>query len=147
MKKLVLCPNCNSLNRIPLAQEGQGNCGKCSQALPHRHEVQEYSQEKLFKALGISELPVVVDVFADWCGPCRSYAPLFKQVAHDLGERFLFVKLDSEKATEFCMRYQVRSLPSTLVFKGGTLRIAQPGLLSPDQLKSVLHQSTSEVRV
>lgn len=146
MNKLVLCPNCQSLNRVPLKNDGNGQCGRCSSALPERNQVAEYPQEKLIKGLGISELPVVVDVFADWCGPCRSYGPIFKEVASQEGDRFLFVKLDSEKAQEFCMRYQVRSLPSTLIFKGGTLAVSQPGLLSPDQLKSILYRVKPEAR-
>lgn len=144
MKKLVLCPHCQGLNRVPLKQEGQGTCGRCGQNLPHRNEVQEYSQEKLFKALEISELPVIVDVFADWCGPCRSYGPLFKEVAKEEGDKYLFVKIDSEKAQEFCMRYQVRGLPTTLVFKGGMLMKAQPGLLNPEQLKAIIQQGGRE---
>lgn len=144
MNKLVLCPNCQSLNRVPLKSEGNGQCGRCSNTLPDKNMVSEYSQEKLTKALAISELPIVVDVFADWCGPCRSYGPIFKEVANTEGERYLFVKIDSEKAQEFCMRYQVRSLPSTLIFKGGTLAVSQPGLLSPDQLKSILYRVKPE---
>lgn len=148
MKKLVLCSNCQSLNRVPLSGERKenGQCGKCGQPLADHALVQEYSHDKLLKALEISELPVVVDVFADWCGPCRSYAPIFKQVAAEEAERNLFVKLDSEKAQEFCLRYQVRSLPSTLIFKGGMLVVSQPGLLSPQQLKGILYQSSQQAR-
>lgn len=84
--------------------------------------------------------PVIVDFYADWCGPCKAMAPVIAQVADELGEKAKVIKVDVDKNQAAAQKYGIRSIPTLLVFKNGKIQWRQAGMVSADQLKSAVNQ-------
>jgi thioredoxin 1 len=84
--------------------------------------------------------PVIVDFYADWCGPCKAMAPIIEQVADELGEKAKVIKVDVDKNQAAAQKYGVRSIPTLLVFKNGKIKWRQAGVVSADQLKLAVNQ-------
>lgn len=139
MKKVVVCQKCESINRVVLNRldHQEPICGKCGQTLDVR-SVRTISFKQLSSILKSSELPVVVDAFANWCGPCKAYGPIFQEVAATDFLKADFFKVDTEANQDFSAKYGIRGIPATLFFKGGGLAHNQPGLLSAPDLRRLL---------
>lgn len=141
--KGIFCSHCHALNRSSVEQLKNSSeaptCGKCGKPLNQYKQLQNISETQLEKLMKYSDLPIIVDVYADWCGPCKMYAPIFAQVAEKNWDRFNFIKLDSEKNASFSSKYQIRGIPATLVFKNGKLIQNQGGLMQESQLQSWLN--------
>ena len=115
----VVCPHCFAVNRVPTDRLHQGpNCGKCHQPLFPGHPV-ELDEARFDAYLTKNDLPVLVDFWAPWCGPCRMMAPAFAHAASQLAPRVLLAKLNTDEAQETAARYGIRSIPTMIVFKGG----------------------------
>jgi len=115
----VVCPDCFSVNRVPddrLAQHPK--CGRCGSAVLDPRPV-SLTAASFDTFVGRNDLPVVVDFWAAWCGPCRMMAPVFEQVAVQLSARVRFAKVDTEAEAALAQRFGIRSIPSLLLFKGG----------------------------
>ncbi|MBN21486.1 MAG: thioredoxin [Bdellovibrionaceae bacterium] len=138
--KILVCPKCQSINRTDLerAKTSSPLCGKCGTSLEVNHLHSFRDDAQFDKLIQLAQLPVVVDVYADWCGPCRMYAPIFKQVAQELWDKAEFFKLDSEKLPAISQRYGIRGIPTTLFFFNHQLVKSQSGLLDATQLKSLI---------
>lgn len=93
-----------------------------------------------FNAIINSETPVLIDFFADWCGPCKMLAPILKQVKDDLGEDIKIIKIDVDENQMLAAKYQVRGVPTMLLFKRGKQVWRQSGVLQKDQIISVVKQ-------
>ena len=93
-----------------------------------------------FNAIINSETPVLIDSFADWCGPCKMLAPILKQVKEDLGEDIKIIKIDVDENQLLAAKYQVRGVPTMLLFKSGKQVWRQSGVLQKDQIVSVVKQ-------
>lgn len=136
---LIPCPSCNGLNRIPAGRLGETpRCGRC------KHEVVPSTPIELTQANFTSQLkgdlPLLVDVWADWCGPCKAFAPTFNQAAEQLQGRCRLGKLDSEASPQLSAQLDIRSIPSLLLFKGGREVARQSGALPLAQLLGWLRQ-------
>jgi thioredoxin 1 len=93
-----------------------------------------------FNTLINSDTPVLIDFFADWCGPCKMLMPILKQVKHDLGEQIKIIKINVDANQLLAARYQVRGVPTMLLFKNGKQVWRQSGVLQKDQIISVVKQ-------
>lgn len=142
-KLIVLCESCGAINRVAIdgADGRKAVCGKCSAGLNASAQVSKISESKLEKVLRYSEAPVIVDAYADWCGPCKSYAPIFEEVAHRFWKQASFFKIDTEHNAAFSHQYQIRGIPATLFFVEGKLKLNQAGLLSQEQLTQLVSQA------
>lgn len=136
--KINICAKCHSINKIAGEKlSGNAVCGKCGAELDPKIGALSISGEKLMKVIKHSSLPVVVDVYADWCGPCQMYGPIFKEVSEKNWQRAEFFKLDSEANQQFAAQFGIRGIPATLVFQNGQLVKNQPGLLNHAQLEGL----------
>ena len=91
-----------------------------------------------FNKLIDSPVPVLVDAYAEWCGPCKVQSPVLKEVASELGDKVRVIKVDVDKNPEIANRYQIRGVPTVMIFKNGEMKYRQAGLHSKPQLMSVL---------
>jgi thioredoxin 2 len=115
----VVCPHCFAVNRVPTDRLHQGpNCGKCHQPLFPGHPV-ELDEARFDAYLTKNDLPVLVDFWAPWCGPCRMMAPAFAHAASQLAPRVLLAKLNTDEAQETAARYGIRSIPTMILFHQG----------------------------
>jgi thioredoxin 2 len=116
----VACPHCGATNRIPAARLGDDPvCGRCGQPLLDGQPV-ELSDASFDQVVGRSDLPVVVDFWAPWCGPCRQMAPQFEQAARTLKGKALLVKVNSDDNPRTSARFGIRSIPTLVKLHHGT---------------------------
>jgi thioredoxin 2 len=115
---IMSCPLCGQRNRVPHGHEGK--CGKCGTVLPPGAEPLEVPSVKAFDALvAQSKLPVIVDFWAPWCGPCRMVAPELVRVASANAGRYVVVKVNTDELPELGERFAIRSIPTMAVFADG----------------------------
>ncbi len=119
--QLLTCSHCGATNRIPLDKLGQGRepvCGRCKALLPIGEPV-EVSDATFFDQVESSPVPVLVDMWADWCGPCRMVAPLLDQLARELAGRLRVAKVNVDENPATAQRFRIQSIPALLIFKEG----------------------------
>ncbi len=115
----IVCPHCHSVNRVPAERIAENpKCGACKAALFDGHPV-ELGSNDFRTHIESSDLPVVVDFWAPWCGPCRSMAPVFAQVAKELRGRAQLVKVNTEAEPQLAGQHAIRSIPTLVAFRGG----------------------------
>ena len=123
----IVCPHCDAVNRVPADKLKLGpTCGKCQKDLFTGQPV-DLDSARFDKHIARSDIPVLVDFWAPWCGPCRSMAPSYAQAAQRLEPEFRLVKLDTEQAQELAGRYAIRSIPTLALFRHGREVARQPG--------------------
>lgn len=131
---IIVCPHCDTLNRVPTARLGSRPvCGKCKQALFDGRPV-ALTDGNFDLHLSRGELPLVVDFWAQWCGPCKMMAPAYEQAAARIEPRARLAKVDTEQNQLLAQRYGIRSIPTLAVFKAGRQVVNQPGAMSLPQL-------------
>ena len=117
--KHVVCPHCNGINRVPENRLTEGpKCGVCRQPLLDGRPV-ELSEANFHQHIERSDIPVLVDFWAPWCGPCKMMAPVFSQVAGQFRSRVRFAKVNTEEQQALAARFGIRSIPTLALFRGG----------------------------
>jgi thioredoxin 2 len=116
MANIVACPNCGKRNRLPAAARGMGRCAACRTALPWLTAAGDGDFEEVVTA---ASLPVLVDLWAPWCGPCRVVAPGVEQAAQELAGRLKAVKVNVDEAPRIAERFGVQGIPTLLILRHG----------------------------
>ncbi|MBN0985829.1 thioredoxin TrxC [Amphritea pacifica] len=137
----ISCPGCSTLNKVPAERLQDGpKCGKCKQPLFLARPV-ELTTANYQNMVTRNDIPVLVDCWASWCGPCKQFAPVFEQAAGLFEPKLRLAKLDTEAEQAIAAQLQIRSIPTLILFKQGRESARISGALPLGQLKQWLNQN------
>ena len=137
----VTCPHCGKRNRIPAAAEGKPRCANCHQWLPW---IATADDNNFADVVEKSSVPVLVDLWATWCGPCRTVSPALEQLAAERAGNLKLVKIDVDNAPRLSQRFTVRAVPTLLIIDHGEVVSRQAGAAPVAALRSWLDKALSE---
>jgi len=135
---VVVCPKCGQKNRVPAAASGWPRCGNCQSPLPW---VVDAGDDSFSAVADESSLPVLVDLWAPWCGPCRMVSPVLQQLASQMAGRIKLVKVNSDVAPQVSQRFEVQAIPTLVLLDRGEVVARQIGAAPAPALRSWLEQA------
>ena len=137
----VVCPHCLKVNRIPKKESyAKANCGECKKSLLESQPI-SVDADKLGIFIANSDIPVAVDFWAPWCGPCLQMAPAFEETALAMPLQAQFVKVNTDEQQALGAQYGIQSIPTLIVFKNGKEVDRVSGALDASRLKNWVRQS------
>ncbi len=136
--KLIKCPDCGRANRVPAAAPGTPRCGNCHQPLPWIAGAGDDTFKQIAEQ---SPVPVLVDLRAEWCGPCTMVSPALQQVAAGLAGRIKLVKADLDQAPELQQRFGVQAIPALMILPNGHVAARRAGAAPASDLRAWVEQT------
>jgi thioredoxin 2 len=139
---ILACPSCGRKNRSPAVRLADaGRCGACKTGISPVARPIDADPEIFREVTRDARVPVLVDFWAEWCGPCKMAAPEVERTAAEMAGRALVLKVDTEAHPQLAAQFGVRSIPNFVVMKGGLLLFQRPGLAGSDQMKQWLTEA------
>jgi thioredoxin 2 len=135
---VVVCPNCGRKNRVPAAAAGTPRCGHCHNPLPW---IADAGDDSFAERVEQARMPVLVDLWAPWCGPCRAVSPALENLARDRAGRIKLVKVNVDDSPAIAARFGVQGIPTLLVLDKGTVVTRQTGAAPEAALRQWLDQA------
>jgi thioredoxin 2 len=140
--RVVVCPNCGRKNRVPSAATGVPRCGNCHQPLPW---IADAGDDDFAEVVEKAAIPVLVDMWAPWCGPCRMVSPVLEQLAAEFAGRIKLVKVNVDDTPRLSQRFEVRAVPTLLVMRGGEVVARQAGAAPAPVLRNWLEKALANL--
>ena len=137
----IVCPHCTATNRVPSDKPAaKAKCGACHEPLFGGKPV-DVTAEGFTRHIERNDIPVVADFWAEWCGPCKMMAPAYARVAAEMEPEVRFLKVDTEAEQQLAAQYNIRSIPTLMLFRGGQLVAQRAGASDAQSLRAWISQN------